>query len=145
MKNFILGLGTGVIALALIIYSQSTAEAKTTNSTSTRTINIDMTEIDKISETAALAHRMNVVRETIYATAPFYGVDPETALYIADCESDFNPHAKNSSSTAKGVFQFTDTTWKYIKAPGHQFDYKENIKQFMIWYPVHPEWWQCNA
>ena len=29
------------------------------------------------------------------------------------CESNLNPKAKNPDSTAKGVFQFLDGTWKY--------------------------------
>lgn len=76
--------------------------------------------------------------------AEVYGVDPKQAEIIARCESSFNPYATNKVSTAKGLFQFTDPTWKWIKATGHQFDYKENIKQFMIWYQVYPGWWECE-
>jgi hypothetical protein len=48
-----------------------------------------------------------------------HGVPVSTMRRIAFCESRFNPHAKNSSSTASGLFQFLDTTWagnRYGKA-----------------------------
>ena len=73
-----------------------------------------------------------------------YNVDVETALRIADCESDFNYKAENGVSTAKGVYQFLDGTWDWIGAEGHQFDYKENIKQFMLLYPDNKGYWECK-
>lgn len=73
-----------------------------------------------------------------------YGINSEQAILIALCESRLDPYAQNPTSSAKGLYQFTDPTWEYIKAQGHQFDAEENIKQFMIWYSVHPEWWECE-
>lgn len=69
-----------------------------------------------------------------------------TALRIGSCESGFDAFARNKSgSTAKGVYQWTDPTWKkQIKMEKHQFDYKENIKQFFIHYPEHKGWWECK-
>ena len=90
--------------------------------------------------------RIYRVQEEIKKQADEYVVDQDTALAIAECESQFDMYAKNASSTAKGVYQFTDPTWKFIKASGHQFDYKENVKNFMIWYQVYPGWWsECLA
>lgn len=40
------------------------------------------------------------------------GADPERAVKIAWCESGFKPSAKNSSSTASGLFQFLTSTWQ---------------------------------
>ena len=68
-------------------------------------------------------------------------MDVRLALQIAYCESKYDPQAKNPISSAKGVYQFIDGTWAWIGAKGHQFDYKENIKQFMIYYPKYPTWW----
>lgn len=36
----------------------------------------------------------------------------ERAVRIARCESGFNPHAQNRRSTAYGVWQFLDRTWR---------------------------------
>jgi hypothetical protein len=85
--------------------------------------------------------RKMLVEEEISKQAEEYGVDPEVAFNIADCESDFNPYAQNPNSTAKGIYQFIDGTWDWIDASGHQYDYKENIRQFMIWFPIYPSWW----
>lgn len=73
-----------------------------------------------------------------------YSVDEQTALRIARCESGYNPNAANPNSTAKGLYQFTDPTWRWIGAKGHQFDAEENIRQFMIWYKKYPTWWECK-
>ena len=40
------------------------------------------------------------------------GIDPELAIFIAYKESRFNPLARNPSSTAKGLFQWLDSSWK---------------------------------
>lgn len=45
--------------------------------------------------------------------AALHEVDPTLAIKVASCESRLNPRAKNASSTAKGLFQFLDGTWKY--------------------------------
>ncbi len=43
--------------------------------------------------------------------AAMYGVDAELAVAIAKCESRLYARAKNPSSTAKGLFQFIDSSW----------------------------------
>lgn len=68
----------------------------------------------------------------------------ETMMRIAHCESSLNPIAKNKQSSAKGLFQFLDGTWAWIKAKGNQYDAEESIKQFVKWYPRYPSWWQCH-
>ena len=85
------------------------------------------------------------VREEIIRQAKLANFSEETALKIATCESNFKWDAKNPKSSAKGVYQFIDSTWEWIEAEGHQFDYKENIKQFLKYYPIYPGWWEeCN-
>lgn len=84
------------------------------------------------------------VQTEIITQAKLNGVDPNTAMSIAKCESSFNPSAKNKNSTATGIYQFTAPTWKWIKAEGDRTDYKANIREFMKWYPKYPGWWeQC--
>lgn len=112
---------------------------------------VDLSNVDKFEEGWDEFTDKDYMRNVIYEmTSEFNTIDPlivseEIVLRIAECESNFDRYAKNPNSTAKGLFQFTDGTWEYIKAQGHQFDYRENIKQFLIWFPVHPEWWkECN-
>lgn len=62
-----------------------------------------------------------------------YEIDPALASIIIFCESSWNPEAKNPHSTAKGLFQFTDGTWKWVlKRMGEeykgQYDKELNIK-----------------
>lgn len=84
------------------------------------------------------------VEGRIRLAAREYGVNEETAVRIAKCESSLNPKAAHPISTAKGLFMFTDPTWKWIGAKGSQFDEAESIKQFMINYPLRPWWWECT-
>lgn len=42
-----------------------------------------------------------------------YDVDPDLAMSIASCESDYYYKAKNPHSSAEGVFQMIDSTWEY--------------------------------
>jgi hypothetical protein len=48
---------------------------------------------------------------------------------LASAESSGRPDAKNPRSTAKGVYQFIDSTWEQMGGtPGNQYDPKENIE-----------------
>ncbi len=84
------------------------------------------------------------VEDRIILASTLAGIDSDTALRIARCESSLDPLAANPGGTAKGLFQFIDATWAFIGSPGDRFDVDANIKQFMIWYPKHPNWWQCR-
>lgn len=44
--------------------------------------------------------------------AAAYGVDPDTLLRQAQVESGLNPNSANPASSAKGLFNFVDSTWK---------------------------------
>lgn len=91
-----------------------------------------------------LDDRRRGVIDEIVRQAEASGVNVGTALRIAFCESAFDGMAKSRSSTAKGVYQFTDRTWQHIGATKTQFNVEYNIAQFMRWYPTHPEWWECR-
>lgn len=84
------------------------------------------------------------VREMIARMAPAYGVDTETALRIAQCESGLDPMAKSTASSASGVYQWIDGTWDFIGHPGDRFDAEQNIKAFLEYYPTHRQWWSCK-
>lgn len=54
------------------------------------------------------------------------------ALKIAHCESWLNPNAKNKTSSAWGIFQFIDSTWKsnskfYWRSGANKYDAESNI------------------
>lgn len=87
--------------------------------------------------------RRGTVKEIIDQAAAS-GVDVTTALRIASCESNFKATAGNPSSTARGIYQFTEGTWEHIKATKSVYNEEYNIAQFMRWYPQHPEWWECK-
>jgi soluble lytic murein transglycosylase-like protein len=49
----------------------------------------------------------------IKLTTMIYGVDTSLALNIACVESNFDESADNPRSTAEGVYEFLDGTWKH--------------------------------
>ena len=65
----------------------------------------------------------------IQAAAQARGIDPDVALRIADVESNLRPGAKNPKSSAAGLFQVTDDTWKqYGGKKGMKKNADENIR-----------------
>lgn len=50
----------------------------------------------------------------------------ERLVRIMDCESKNDPHARNKHSSAKGLFQFLDSSWKQW-GHGSVFNPRENI------------------
>jgi soluble lytic murein transglycosylase-like protein len=87
---------------------------------------------------------LEMIIEHIESSAIESGVDPNTALRIANCESSLNPRAKNPHSSATGLYQFTIGTWEWIGSPGERTDYKANTAAFMKYYPKYPQWWVCK-
>jgi hypothetical protein len=74
-----------------------------------------------------------------------YKVDTQIALDIAECESQFGKYNYNwSGSSAKGIYQFIDSTWNYY-CEGDVLNEDDNIKCFMEIYNTHPYYWdECN-
>lgn len=67
--------------------------------------------------------------DKIRAAAQAKGIDPGVALRIAGAESTYNPKAQSKSSSAGGLFQVVDKTWKdFGGAPGKKYDADENIR-----------------
>lgn len=46
---------------------------------------------------------------------------------VGDAESNFEPGAWNCDSTAGGVFQILDGTWKLYACEGNKYDARDNI------------------
>ena len=83
------------------------------------------------------------IEDLIVSMAKEGGVSPTTALRIAKCESSLNPNARNKHSSAKGLYQFLDGTWKNY-CEGDVFNPEDSIKCFIKLYPTHPTWWECK-
>jgi len=59
------------------------------------------------------------MRSIITSAAIKHGLDPNLLIAIAVCESGLRPDAQNRWSSASGLFQFVDSTWKtYAKKYG---------------------------
>ena len=85
----------------------------------------------------------NEIEDYIILKAREAGISEIKALSIANCESSINPKQTNAHSTAKGVYQFINQTWKmYCK--GDVFNYKDNVNCFIKLYPNHESWWDCS-
>lgn len=66
--------------------------------------------VHRPSPTPAPKPKPQSIPGMIYAAfGPQYGAQ---ALRVARCESSLNPNARSTVSTAKGLFQFLDSTWR---------------------------------
>ena len=73
-----------------------------------------------------------------------YGVNPDTAVRIANCESKMGKYKYNlSGSSAKGLFQFIDNTLANY-CEGDVLNNEDNARCFMELYPKYPSWWSCK-
>ena len=54
------------------------------------------------------------IGDYIESRAMYYGVNPKKALAIAKAESNLVINAKNSESTASGIYQFINGSFKYF-------------------------------
>jgi hypothetical protein len=57
------------------------------------------------------------IEAIIRAAAAKYGVDPETLLRVAYCESRYDPLAYNGILGASGLFQIIPGTWRANSVP----------------------------
>ena len=64
----------------------------------------------------------------ISGAADRYNMPPELLRNVAGAESSGRPNAQNPNSSAKGVYQFIDSTWESLGGtPGGQFNPEENV------------------
>lgn len=68
--------------------------------------------IAPLSSYARTAEDRLAIQSIIVSAAAEYGVDPGLGIFLAAVESDFNPRARSRVSSATGLFQFIDSSWK---------------------------------
>lgn len=67
------------------------------------------------------------IADAIRAAAQRYGLDPATMVRIAQVESSLNPSAANPKSSARGLYQFINSTWRQYGNGGDPLDPNANI------------------
>lgn len=65
-----------------------------------------------VPTTGAMSAPQNAITDLIAQSANKYGIDPATMTRIGQIESGLRPGAQNPNSSAGGLFQFIDSTWK---------------------------------
>jgi hypothetical protein len=71
----------------------------------------------------------NGIDGLIEGAANRYNLPPELMRNVASAESSGQSQAKNPNSSAKGVYQFIDSTWAGLGGtPGGQFNPEENVE-----------------
>lgn len=89
-------------------------------------IPVEIKQEEKKPVPVVLPNKEDVI-SLIKKWSEFYNINPKLPLTIAKCESGYNPLAKNSGSTASGVFQFIKSTWAR-NCEGNVFNAEDNIK-----------------
>ena len=73
------------------------------------------------------------------------GVNPNTAVRIARCESGLDFMAKNPSSSGSELYQFLIGTLQWIDSEGlDRFNPVHSLRMFLKYYPKYPHWWECK-
>lgn len=139
------------ITLVILISSLTGANAVSdeSNNSSRKEYKVSNSVSEEVREieTLEVVEREVDIEELIRVESVKVGVNPDTALRIARCESNLNPKAKNSKSSALGLYQFLDGTWRWIGAESEGLDRRDafhSLKMFLKWYPIYPHWWECK-
>ena len=77
--------------------------------------------------TLAVEEATTTRSEIIVEIEAVFPEDKGLAKRIAYCESGLDPEAKNSSSSATGLYQIVHKTWVGHGCEGDKTDYKDNI------------------
>jgi soluble lytic murein transglycosylase-like protein len=70
--------------------------------------------------------QMPPIQVMIHQKAVAANLDADMVLFVALKESNFEPLAKNPSSSATGLFQIIKSTWKAFECTGERTDPEDN-------------------
>lgn len=99
--------------------------------------------VEEVKKVSPQEEHALLLREIVYQSV-LAGVDPISALKIAKCESRYDEAAKNKNSSAKGLYQFIDRTWKGY-CTGDPLVAEDSINCFVKLYKQYPSWWVCKG
>lgn len=111
---------TTSVAAVLILSFYTYSEALTAYATRATSERIIVKEVTKHWSKAD-------VEAEIRLQAGLYDLDANKMVAIAKCESNLNPVAMNKQSTATGVYQIINGTWKAFKCTGGITTPQDNI------------------
>ena len=118
LRNSILGrrtLFTTLIAISAILAEIS------------RTVpNVEAKEPPPIIQTIQFKDETERIKNLIARKAYEHNVNPDMAVFLAQIESNFNPKARNPRSTAKGIYQWLDGSWRSF-CEGEVFNPEDNV------------------
>jgi hypothetical protein len=99
---------------------------------------ISISPLDVLSDTPTIEE----VKWAVNYVAEKYGLDKAKFYNTIKCESSFRYNAKNKHSTASGVAQFIDSTWKYCK--GDKSSARDQlICMAEFWQKGEQHQWEC--
>jgi hypothetical protein len=78
----------------------------------TEPIEKEIVKVNYEKQAVVISPSKEDIARIITDKATQYGVNPQTMLRIAKCESGLDTQAKNKTSTATGTFQFLSGTWQ---------------------------------
>jgi len=89
-------------------------------------------------------HNNATIEQAIINYSIDNNINYEISLAIADCESKMGKYKYNlQGSSAKGIFQFIDSTWENY-CDGDVLNDEDNVRCFTKLYKSHPSWWLCS-
>ncbi len=89
-------------------------------------------------------HSQATLEQMIVQYSIDYGINYETSLRIAHCESKMGKYKTNwEGSSAYGLYQFMPRTFNAYCQGSIESDI-DQIRCFTKLYKSHPSWWECS-
>ena len=84
-------------------------------------------DLDTKTSSQAIVERKTLAVEAIKDLIKQYFPKEPLMVKIVGCESQFFPTARNKTSSAKGLLQIIDGTWKHFKCSGDVLKAEDNL------------------